>query len=60
MFFGITLTANHFIFDAFAGLIVALAGVFAALGIERLSPRFWLRLAPPFLRPAPVCLRERD
>ncbi|HLZ70951.1 MAG TPA: phosphatase PAP2 family protein [Dehalococcoidia bacterium] len=60
MFFGITLTANHFIFDAIAGVAVALAGLAAAFGLERIPPRTWLRLTPPFLRQEAARLHDGD
>ena len=62
MLFGIVLTANHFIFDAVAGLGVVLVALVAAIALERLPERHRKRFVPPFLRPAPppATVRARD
>lgn len=60
--FSITMTANHFLTDAAAGGIVALAGLGVALAIDRwLYPRLtaWVRCLPhPALRR--LLLRDED
>lgn len=60
MLFGITLTANHFLLDGAAGMAVALAGLGAAVGIERIPPYVWSRLTPPFMRSAPNLLPKGE
>lgn len=60
MLFGITLTANHYLLDGAAGMGVALAGLAAAIAIERVPPRFWLRITPSFLRSAPPLVPKRE
>lgn len=62
MLFGIVLTANHFIFDAVAGLAVVLVALAVAVAIERMPEPLRQRLIPPFLRPvlAPAWVRERE
>jgi hypothetical protein len=53
MFGGVTLTANHFVFDAVGGLIAALIGLAVALAYSRAPDAWRRRLVPAFLRPSP-------
>lgn len=46
MFFGVVLTANHYIFDAFAGMAAVLAGLGAAMLIARLPVSLHRRFVP--------------
>jgi hypothetical protein len=50
MFFGVVLTANHFILDAVVGFAVCLVGLVAAYGWAALPPSLHRRLTPPILR----------
>lgn len=45
MFLSIVVTGNHFILDAVAGAIVALAGLGAAIALERVRPAIAAKLA---------------
>lgn len=51
---GVTLTANHFIFDAVGGVAAALIGLTVALAYSRAPDAWRRRLVPGFLRPSPL------
>ena len=53
MFLSTVVTANHFIIDGLAGVVVALVGLALALAWARNGGRLWAKLAPRLSGPGP-------